>query len=156
MKTPHPLISTQIFGLKSFGRLFTCVSAALFALSVTASADITDRQSGQFGGIYKITSSSDPIFPATAKREYFLDFGWGSQSGNVAVSVRENPNVKVRIMAWQYFPNQGRILIGNPFAEGSNRAIARGVWQMKPILNGVLFERGIYRIVLHAADPADY
>ena len=89
-----------------------------------------------------------------------LDFGngvqAGSRSGNVAVSVRENPNVKVRIMAWQYFPDQGKILIGNPFAEGSNRAIARGVWQIKPIFNGVVFERGSYRVVLHTADPGDY
>lgn len=160
MKTKHPLICTRISALKGFGRFFTCFSAAVLALSAAASADIPDQRSGRFGGVYKVVSSSDPIFPATAKREYFLDFGRGvqagSRSGNVAVSVRENPNVKVRIMAWQYFPDQGKILIGNPFAEGSNRAVAKGMWQMKPVFNGVVFERGSYRVVLHTADPGDY
>jgi hypothetical protein len=160
MKTEHPLIFTRIAAVKGFGRLFTCFGAAVVALAATVSADIPDRPSGRFGGVYKIASSSDPIFPATAGREYFLDFGNGVQagrrSGNVAVSVRENPNVKVRIMAWQYFPDEGKILIGNPFAEGSKRAIAKGMWQLKPVFNGVVFERGSYRVVLHTVDPADY
>lgn len=160
MKTKQPLIFTWISAVKGFGRLFTCLCAGLVAISAAASADIPQQPSGRFGGIYKVASSSDPIFPATARREYFLDFGdgvlAGSRSGNVAVSVRENPNVKVRIMAWQYLPDQGKILIGNPFAEGSNRAVAKGVWQMKPIFNGVVFERGSYRVVLHIVDPADY
>lgn len=123
-------------------------------------ADIPDQVPGRLSGIYKVTTSTDPIFPATGKCEYFLDFGQGVRagktSGNVVVSMRQNPHVRVRIMAWQYFPDHGKILIGNPFAEGSNRAVAKGVWQMKPVFNGVLFERGSYRIVLHTADPADY
>jgi hypothetical protein len=156
MKTIHPSIFTRVSAVKGFGTLFACLGAAVFALSSTAGADIPDQPPGRFGGVYKVSSSSDPIFPVTAKREYFLDFGAGGQSGNVAVSVRENPNVRVRIMAWQYFPNQAEILIGNPFAEGSNRAVARGVWRMKPVFNGVILERGGYRVVLHTADPADY
>jgi hypothetical protein len=160
MKIEQPLIFTRISAVKGLGRLFNCFCAAVLAFSATTSADIPDRPSGRFGGVYKIASSSDPIFPATAKREYFLDFGDGVQagrsSGNVAVSVRENPNVKVRIMAWQYFPDQGKILIGNPFAEGSNRAVAKGMWQLKPVFNGVVFERGSYRVVLQTVDPADY
>ncbi len=160
MKTKHPLIFTRLSAVKGFGRLLTCLFAVVLALLATVKADIPDRPSGRFGGVYKIASSSDPVFPATAKREYFLDFGDGVQagrrSGNVAVSVRENPNVKVRIMAWQYFPDQGKILIGNPFAEGSKRAVAKGMWQLKPVFNGVVFERGSYRVVLQTVDPADY
>lgn len=156
MKTIHPLSFTRIAAVKGLGRLFACLSAAVFALSSAASADVPDQPPARFGGVYKISSSSDPILPATAKREYFLDFGTGGRSGNVAVSVRENPNVKVRIMAWQYFPDRREILIGNPFAEGSNRAVARGVWRIKPVFNGVILDRGGYRVVLQTADPADY
>ena len=123
-------------------------------------ADVPIRESGRLAGIYKVSTSSDPLFPATKTTEYFLDFGRGIQtdklSGNVAVSVRRNPNVRVRIMAWQYFPDRGLIAIGNPYAEGSRNAVARGVWRMKAGANGVLFERGGYQIVLHRADPDDY
>ena len=70
--------------------------------SAIVTADVPDQSSGRFGGIYKVTSSNDPLFPATKTREYFLDFGRGIQanklSGSVAVSMRRNPNVKVRIM----------------------------------------------------------
>lgn len=156
MKNICRLIFTRVSAVNGLGKLFACFGAAVFALSSPVGADIPDQPAWRFGGVYKVSSSSDPIFPATTKREYFLDFGAGGQSGSVAVSVRENPHVKVRIMAWQYFPNQGEILIGNPFAEGSNRAIARGVWKMKPVLHGLLLERGGYRVILHTADPADY
>jgi hypothetical protein len=135
-------------------------AAVFLSVSVAVGADFPDRPGGRFGGIYKVTSSTDPMFPATGTREYFLDFGRGIQadklSGSVAVSVRRNPNVQVRIMAWQYFPDQGKIVIGNPYAEGSRKAVAMGAWQMKGIANGVLFERGSYRVVLQRADPDDY
>ncbi len=125
-----------------------------------AAADIPDSSSGQFRGIYKVVSSTDPIFPASATSEYFMDFGKGIQgdkmSGSVAISVRENPNVRVRIMAWQYFPKQGTILIGNPYSEGSRNAVAKGSWQMRGVANGVIFERGSYQVVLHRASPSDY
>jgi hypothetical protein len=125
-----------------------------------ALADIPDASSSRFGGIYKVTSSTDPMFPATPTREYFLDFGSGVQAGkpggNVAVSVRENPRVSVRVMAWQYFPQDGMIVLGNRFAEGSRNAVVRGSWRMRGITNGVIFERGSYQVVLHRADPNDY
>jgi hypothetical protein len=127
--------------------------------SLTA-ADIPDQSSRQFRGMYKVVSSTDPIFPANATTEYFMDFGKGIQgekmSGSVAVSMRQNPNVKVRIMAWQYFPNHGSIAIGNPYAEGSRNAVAKGVWQMRANAKGVIFERGNYHVVLQRANPADY
>lgn len=160
MKTKHSLVFSEIYPSKRFGRLFALSGTAILCVSAPVRADIPDQPSGRLGGIYKVTTSTDPIFPATATREYFLDFGRGVQagktSGDVVVSMRENPNVKVRIMAWQYFPDQGKILIGNPFAEGSNRAVARGVWVMKPVFNGFLFERGSYRVVLRTPEVGDY
>ena len=113
-------------------------------------ADVPDTGSREFCGMYQITSSTDPAFPMQARQEWFLDFGKGiragQMSGNVAVALRRNPNVKVRIMAWQYFPKQGMMVMGNPFAEGSNKAVAKGKWKMRPAAGGFLWERGSYRI----------
>ena len=59
------------------------------------------------------------------------------------------------MLVWQYFPETGKMVIGNPYAEGSRKAVAMGAWQMKGLPNGVLFERGSYQIVLHPADESD-
>lgn len=140
---------------------FCALAGATLLLTVAVgTADVPGPQPGGFGGIYKVVSSNDPLFPATQTREYFLDFGRGVQadqsSGSVAVSVRVNPNVQVRILAWQYLPAQGRILIGNPYAKGSRKAVALGAWKMTGLANGVLFERGNHQVVLRRADPNDY
>lgn len=156
--------SLSAFGIvrKTLFAHATWVTGAVFAttLSFSNAADIPDQTSGRFAGMYKVASSSDPIFPMGASEEWFLDFGkgisGGKMSGNVAVSLRRNPNVKVRIMAWQYFPEKGSLLIGNPFSEGSNKAVAKGVWQLEPTSNGVIFQRGNYQVVLRPADPGDY
>jgi hypothetical protein len=143
------------------GRLVALMSVVVFILSVQiTSADIPDSASGEFRGMYKVRSSTDPIFPMQANQEWFLDFGKGitasKMSGSVAVSLRENPNVKVRIMSWQYFPKQAAMVIGNPYAEGSRQAVAKGVWQMTATSSGIVWQRGNYQIVLHRADPRDY
>lgn len=123
-------------------------------------ADISQPGISEFRGMYKIAISNDPIFPMDAKQEWFLDFGSGitagKLSGNVAVSLRQNPNVKVRILVWQYFPQQGSLLIGNPYAEGSDKAVAKGVWQFRTTTDGVVFERDSYQIMLQRANPGDY
>lgn len=159
MKT-IPLTPPAVRLVKKFGRIAAIVGVSILSTSDIAVADVADSPAGQFRGIYKVISSNDPIFPATATREYFLDFGKGVEagklSGSVAVSMRENPNVKVRIMAWQYFPKQGSIVIGNPFAEGSRQAVAKGIWEMKGAENGVVFKRANYQVVLRRADPNDY
>ena len=139
-------------------QILATVAAICFAPVVTA--DIPDSATGTFACMYKVASSTDPIFPTGGNREWFLDFGNGfgnaSLSGNVAVSLRQNPNVKVRIMAWQYFAKQNSMLIGNPYAEGSNKAVAKGVWQMRFSSRAVIFERGNYQVVMYPADPGDY
>ena len=137
------------------------ISTAALALTLQFSnADIPASPSGEFRGMYQISTSTDPMFPVQTNKEWFFDFGKGISegkfSGNVAVSLRQNPNVKVRIMAWQYFPKQGNIMIGNPYSEGSNKAVAMGNWQMSPTSRGILFERGNYQIVMRRADPRDY
>ena len=150
--------------VKRFSRNFRIFSAYV-GIAVISSfpltlADVPSGSASQFGGIYKVASSTDPMFPVTGTREYFLDFGKGIQagklSGSVSISMRQNPKVQVRIMAWQYFPQQGRMVIGNPYAENSRNAVARAVWKMTGSANGVLFERGSYQVVLHRADPGDY
>lgn len=136
--------------------------AGLFLLSHTAApaADIPERTSVRFGGIYKVMSSNDPMFPATRTREFFLDFGkgvaGGKLSGSVAISMRQNPNLKVRILAWQYFPEQGTLVIGHPFAEGSRQAVVRASWTITGASNGVVFERGNHTVVLRRPAPGDY
>ena len=136
------------------------VLAGVVALIQSSHADIPDRPSDQPAGMYKVVSSNDPIFPLAPQQEWFLDFGddptSGKMSGNVAVSLRQNPSVRVRIMAWQYFPQQGNLLIGNLFHEGSKQAVERGNWQLRTATSGIIFERAGYQMVLHRADPADY
>ncbi|RYD39068.1 MAG: hypothetical protein EOP85_16595 [Verrucomicrobiaceae bacterium] len=158
MKTqPASRASLRLISRESLA-LFGAVAA--FAFAPVAHADIPDGSTGTLSGMYKIASSSDPIFPMEAGQEWFLDFGKGISaeklSGSVAVSLRQNPNVKVRIMAWQYFPQQDKLVIGNTYSEGSRNAVARGIWTMSGAPRGVLFERDTFRVVLHRADPADY
>ena len=142
-------------------KLVAFLSSVIFIFLLQVSrAEILAKPTGEFRGMYQISSSNDPMFPMQANKEWFLDFGKGISEGkfrgNVAVSLRQNPNVKIRIMAWQYFPKQGNILIGNPYSEGSNQAVAKGDWKMSQTSRGIHFERGGYQIVLRRADPQDY
>ena len=160
MTTKRPL-NSENHATYGWGRYAALVGALILSSSAPAGAEGPAAQSsGRLGGIYKVTSSTDPMFPATRTQEYFLDFGRGIQAeklaGSVAVSQRQNPNVKVRIMVWQYFPERGMIVIGNSTAEGSRDAVVRGVWRMRDTASGVVFERGTYQVVLHRADPKDY
>jgi hypothetical protein len=149
-------MKTKILKSLVFSSALVCAAAFPFSHA----ADLPQRSGGEFRGMYQILSSNDPVFPMNAKQEWFLDFGKGIQpgrsGGSVAVSLRQNPHVKVRIMAWQYLPENGRILLGNPFAEGARKAVARGAWELLVRGDGVTFKRGNYQVVLHRADPADY
>jgi hypothetical protein len=70
--------------------------------------------------------------------------------------LRKKPNVKVRIMAWEYFPKQRSLTIGNPFHEGSKKAVAFGSWQLLAASDGIVLERGAYQISLHLLDVTEY
>jgi hypothetical protein len=110
--------------------------------------------------MYEVISSTDPIFPMREQRTWFLDFGKGTSSGDhsgtVAISLRQNPNVKSRIMVWQYFPEKGALLIGNQFERGSRKAVAKGVWSVGADENHVVMKRNSASVVLRKANPSDY
>ncbi|MES2981861.1 MAG: hypothetical protein V4727_06070 [Verrucomicrobiota bacterium] len=133
---------------------------SLFLIQISSADDKPYRGSIELSGMYKIISSTDPLFPTSASKEWFLDFGNGTQSGansgKVAVSVRENPKVTVLIMVWQYFPQNGTLLIGNQYEEGSRKAVARGAWVIDTESSGILLARSNCSVVLHRADPSDY
>lgn len=143
--------------LRTAGFLFWALAGLMVDAGAREAA--TAEVSGRLAGFYKVVASNDPQFPATTTREYFLDFGKGIQSnrlsGTVAVSLRENPSVRVRIMSWQYFPKDAALLIGNPYAEGSRKAVAAGAWKLKTSPNGAVMRRGSYQVLLHRADPDD-
>ncbi len=92
--------------------------------------------------------------------EWFIDFNRGTSegktSGKLAVSLRQNPKVQVRILVWQIFPEQGSLLIGNQFAEGARGAVALANWTVTSHGSGLALERNGLRIVLRRAHPNDY
>ncbi len=142
-----------------FGAL---TAIALLAVATTGAsfADIPDRPAVALSGMYRIEASSDPLFPMGSSQEWFLDFGTGTMdgqnSGKVAVSLRKNPNVSVRIMVWQYFPGDNVLMIGNQTGEGSARALARGGWTVSGNSTGISLVRENSMIVMKRAGPADY
>lgn len=165
-------MNTQPVQFKKARRLATSLTALMslvlfaFTVQISHADDIPDRDRRgisrpSLAGIYKVASSSDPFFPSGSNAEWFLDFGTGlsgnKTSGKVAVSLRQNPNVKVRVMVWQVFPQTGQLYLGNQFSEGSKGAVAVADWQISNRnADSVVLERGGYQIVLRRADPADY
>lgn len=119
-------------------------------------AEAADRLRRPLKGIYQVVSSSDPLFSLRDEQEYFLDFGEGMTSGklsgSVAVSLRRNPHVKVRIMAWQYFPKEGSLVMGNLYHEGSNQALAAAIWQLSSTSKEVDLKRDGYQVTLRRAE----
>jgi hypothetical protein len=136
------------------------IVAVIFALGLRVHADVPDQGDSNFSGMYKVASSNDPFFPIQSQQEYFVDFGDGTRhgkfSGKVAVSLRQNPNIKVRLMVWQYFPKEGNIRLGHQTHEGSKSAVVAADWQLQATTAGVLLERGNHQVLLRRADPKDY
>jgi len=138
--------------------MFWFVVVGAVSLAFLRAADFQPSRGEEFGGMYRVVSSNDPVFPMVAQQEWFLDFGQGIRpgrcSGSVAVSLRRNPNVKVRIMAWQYFPENGHMVLGNPFVGGDGKALARGAWHLWIEGKRVVFKRDNYRVTLQRTDAA--
>jgi hypothetical protein len=141
------------------------VTGFILAAGLLVSAARADVPDGQrvpvpFQGVYKVKSSNDPAFIVSPACEYFLDFGRGQDggkpAGSVAVSVRVNPNVKVRILSWEYFPDKNLLLIGSPFAHGSRNAVAIGAWRLRGSGESLVFSRERCKVLLVRADPRDY
>jgi hypothetical protein len=135
-------------------------SVGIALCPLASRAGVEGKSCDRLVGMYQVTVSNDPAFSFQADSEWFLDFGKGTStgksSGSVAISLRKNPNVKVRIMAWEYFPKQRSLTIGNPFHEGSKEAVAFGSWQLLPASDGILLERGAYQTSLHLLDIDKY
>ena len=146
--------------LKSFNWPALFGAAMLVLVAPSVRADIPDQRAITLSGIYKVVSSTDPIFPLQGDQEWFLDFGngiaTGKLSGSVAVSLRQNPNVKVRLMAWQFFPAETVLVLGNPYAEGSRNAVAKGSWKLATSSAGILWRRGNAEVILQRVDVRDY
>lgn len=142
--------------------LATLAGVFTFTVSaVTSHADVPDRhpQTGAPVGYYKVSQSTDPIFPNSNNKEWFLDFGnaigRGQTSGTVAVSMRENPNIRVKLLVWQLYPETGTLVIGNQTDEGSRKAVALASWQVRAATSGLILERGNYQVSLDRALDTD-
>lgn len=153
MKTSVPLC--RFVGAVALGAAIS--TQTLLAIDVP-DASPSMRSTG-LGGYYKIASSNDPLFPGGEGREWFFDFGDGVRngrfSGTVAVSVRQNPNVRVRLLVWQVFPETGTLVIGNQTEEGSKRAVALARWTIGRTATGVSLQRGNYQVSLQRAAEGD-
>lgn len=140
--------------------LTAAIAAATISFSTSASnADIPDRAISQINGIYKVAASNDPLFPVNGGQEWFLDFGSGLQtasSGTVVVSLRQNPNVSVQPMVWQFFPSESALAIGNQYESGSRQAVAKGVWTVTQSNDGIVFDREGVRFIVNRPAPGDY
>lgn len=143
-------------------QLLNLTLVCVFLLAPAAMAVIPDQSRGMplISGVYQVVGGNDPLFPQAYGSEWFFDFGpgmnHGAHHGNVTVSLRQNPNVRVRIMTWQAFPNQHRLLLGNAVANQPNGAFARADWQVAPDSDGVVFRRGDHMLILARPAPGVY
>ncbi|MGJ8642504.1 MAG: hypothetical protein ACSHX9_03775 [Luteolibacter sp.] len=141
------------------GILATVIATFLLMVQVVT-ADVPDRHSSHLSGMYEVAQSDDPAFPLGQGREWFLDFGEGTTTGNlsgtVSVSMRQNPNVQVRIMVWQYYPDRGMLVIGNQTAQGAPAAVAKAIWSIQPDSSGFQLARNNQTVILKPASPNDY
>jgi len=158
MKTKEIIRSNVTQGCSAIAAASIWIIAAIS--SRPAMADIPDRPKTVLQGMYKVETCNDPLFPMGKGREWFLDFGKGMSngqtSGKVAVSLRQNPNVRVNIMVWQYFRRENVLIIGNQSAEGSGKAVARGVWTLGSDLDAVFLIAQTCNITMKTAVPNDY
>jgi hypothetical protein len=166
MKTSSflPLIARFQPARPLLGFLFALLAAALPLATGNASPS-WDAGAGSheristLSGLFKIHASTDPLFPMNDSKEWFMDFGKGMSkgkwSGTVAVSMRQNPHVRVRILVWQVLPDAGVLRIGNQTAQGSGQAVMRGEWRMARAHAGVVLQRGDHHVLLRPAGPLD-
>ena len=161
MKTLIPEIQNRLLGatrkLASTAGVFFFVATAMVA-NADDKFDLRPSTAAPMG-YYKVTQSSDPLFPQGANKEWFLDFGnaltRGHTSGTVAVSMRENPKVRVRILVWQLYRENGTLVIGNQTEEGSSRAVPLASFQVTSLPSGLLLQRDNYQVSLQRAAEAD-
>jgi hypothetical protein len=83
-------------------------------------------------GLYRVMASSDPFFPLESGQEWFVDFGRGEEefSGRLALTLRQNPNLRVRLLVWQFSPVSGTLRIGRASARSPRGAVEAASWQL--------------------------
>jgi hypothetical protein len=162
MKTHPALPQFRAINPTRLFRYFVTASALMVSPLAAADAPVPAEfhaQLSSLSGMYKVMSATDPLFPGDESQEWFLDFGkgvtTGKTSGTVAVSLRQNPNVRIRIMVWQLSPQDGVLRIGNQTAEGSRQAVLRAEWQMSRTSSGLVLRRNGYQAVLRPSGPND-
>lgn len=164
MKTLHflPLVARCLTPRNLPISILAMLAAALPLTASPAHDPVPAERHSQLStlsGMYKIVTATDPMFPGHDSQEWFLDFGkgmtTGKLSGTVAVSMRQNPNVRVRILVWQMLPAEGTLRIGNQTAQGSGQAVLRGEWRMSRAHSGLVLQRGDFHALLRPAGPTD-
>ncbi|MFD0892474.1 hypothetical protein KBB96_13695 [Luteolibacter ambystomatis] len=161
--TPKPVETTACRRSPLAGKVVAWMAGtALMAAAPALRADIPDKASGpraSVSGYFKVISSSDPLFAMQADREWFMDFGGGEQagrhSGSLAVSLRQNPNVRVRLLVWQLYSDSSTLVIGNQTGEGSRKAVMLANWKVYPNSTGLILQRGDYQIALRRANASE-
>ncbi|MEP2777691.1 MAG: hypothetical protein ABJQ29_09275 [Luteolibacter sp.] len=139
----------------SIGIFATCILTMILFFGVVAqvtSANIPVRSDGYISGTYQISKSSDPVFPIVEGREWFLDFGdgnaTGNRSGEVAVSLHENPEVKTRLMTWEYFSDQDILIIREPSDETTTDIPAQTIWTVHSPASDLYLTRNNRTLIL--------
>lgn len=109
-------------------------------------------------GLYRIRSSTDPAFPLDNNQDWFFDFAHGadSSSGTLALTLRQNPNLRVRLLVWQFFPDSATLRLGRASARSSHEAITAATWQLaRGAAGSLLLRRGAFQITLAPATLAE-
>jgi len=161
--TPKPVETTACRRSPLAGKVTAWATAvALMATTPILRADIPDKPAGpraSVSGYFKVVSSSDPLFAMQADREWFLDFGGGEQAGrhtgSLAVSLRQNPSVRVRLLVWQLYSDSSTLVVGNQTEEGSRKAVMLANWKVYPNSTGLILQRGDYQIALRRATTSE-
>ncbi|MGC4015030.1 MAG: hypothetical protein QM755_11030 [Luteolibacter sp.] len=161
--TPQPVETTACRQSPLAGKVMAWFTAVvLLTTAPILRADLPDKPAGpraSVSGYFKVVFSTDPLFAMKQDREWFMDFGGGEQagkhSGSLAVSLRQNPSVRVRMLVWQLYPDSSTLVVGNQTEEGSRKAVMLTNWKVYPNSTGLVLQRGDYQIGLRRADASE-
>jgi hypothetical protein len=109
-------------------------------------------------GLYRVTASTDPFFALEGGQEWFVDFGGGAEkfSGRLALTLRQNPNLRVRLLVWQFSPDSGTLRIGRGSTTSPREAIAAASWQLaRGPAGALLLRRDQHQATLVPATSSD-
>jgi hypothetical protein len=144
---------------QAFYRAALCLLLALlWAAPARAGDTAAEGSQAPLQGLYRVGSSTDPAFPLEGGQEWFLAFGrgGGKSSGSLALTLRQNPNLRVRLLVWQFFPDSATLRIGRQSARSSQQAVLATDWQLAASAAGsLLLRRGGFQLMLVPATLSD-